>query len=314
MTGPRVSEHRSNALAYGALLGLAMIWGASFLFIKLAVADMSPIVLVLIRAGTGALTLGVFMLATRRQILREGWKGRLVPFAVMGLTSGLAPWAAFGFGEERISSGLAGILNSTTPLWTAIFAWWVLPTERPTRNTYIGVAIGLVGTVILVLPTILANGLSGDTPGTLVVMGAAVSYAIAALYQRRKLRGVDPYEASLGQLVMTTLMAIPFAIPSLGAFHFGWKSMGGALALGTAGSGVAYVLYYYVLNSLGPVRASAVTFLLPVIAVFWGILLLHEVLTAPIVVGMLVILSGIVLLNLKRPKPAATPVPERTAA
>jgi drug/metabolite transporter (DMT)-like permease len=309
-----MTERRGNALAYGALFGLALIWGASFFFIKLAVADMSPTVLVLIRAFTGALTLGAFMLATRRQIFREGWRKRLLPFAVMGLTSGLAPWAAFGFGEERISSGLAGILNATTPLWTAIFAWWALPTERPTRNTYIGVAVGMVGTVVLVIPTIVANGLSGDTPGTLVVMGAAISYAFAALYQRRNLRGVDPYEASLGQLVMTTLMAIPFAVTSLGAFHFGWKSIGGALALGTAGSGVAYVLYYYVLNSLGPVRASAVTFLLPVMAVFWGILLLREVVTTPMVVGMLVILSGIVLLNLRRPKPAATPVSERTAA
>lgn len=306
-------QSKAAALPYIALFGLALIWGASFFFIKVAVHDMSPAVLVLIRAGSGSVTLGLIMVAMRKRILRTGWRARLIPFVIMGLTSGLLPWAAFGFGEEHITSGLAGILNSTTPLWTAVLVWIVIPTERPTALTYFGVAIGFVGTVILVLPQILTNGLGGDTLGTLAVCGAALSYGVAAVYQRRNLRGVDPYEASLGQLVLTTLIAIPFAAPSIGSVHLDWKSMGGALALGTAGSGVAYIFYYYILNTLGPVRASAVTFLLPVMAVFWGITLLHEVLTIPVVAGMVVILFGIVLANLRR-KPTPEPVSEPDTA
>ena len=303
-------ERKAAVLPYVALALLALIWGASFLFIKVAVKDMSPAVLVLIRAGSGSVTLALIMIAMRKRILRTGWKTRLIPFAIMGLTSGLLPWAAFGFGEQHITSGLAGILNSTTPLWTAVLVWLVIPAERPSALTYVGVSIGFVGTVIVVLPQIMGHGLGGDTLGTLAICGAAFSYGVAAVYQRRNLRGVDPYEASLGQLVLTTLMAIPFASPSISSVHLDWKSAGGALALGTAGSGVAYVLYYYILNSLGPLRASGVTFLVPVFAIFWGILLLNEVLTAPVIIGMVVILAGIVLANVRRSKASAKPVPE----
>ncbi len=314
MTGPRVSEPKNPLLPYLALAVLAVIWGASFLFIKVAVSDMSPTALVLIRSASGFVALAVIVAAMRRPLVRPGWKRRLIPFAIMAIGGGLIPWSGIAWGEERITSGLASILSATTPLFAAVLAYWVIPTERPSTVNYAGVFIGFAGVVILVLPKIAASGLGGDTLGTLAVLVASASYAVVALYQRRKLRGVDVYEASLGQLAMTVVIALPFAAPTLPSIHLDVRSAAAVLALGAAGSGVAYILYYNTLNSLGPVRASGVTLLLPLTAVFWGMTLLHEVVTLPIVVGMVVILSGIVLTNMRRRAPRPEPVAEPDTA
>jgi drug/metabolite transporter (DMT)-like permease len=309
-----VSESRRGWLPYLALGSIALIWGASFLFIKVAVQDMSPMVLVLIRSASGSIALAVLMIALRRGLL-PNLRSRLLPFAVMAITAGVIPWLAIAWGEERISSGLASILNATTPLWAAILVYWVIPTERPSPINYAGVLIGLAGVVILVLPDIISGGIRGDLVGAAAVLLASVSYALSALYQRRKLRGVDVFEANLGQLALTALFLLPFAVPSVPGAHFELESVAAVLALGIAGSGIAGVLYYYVLNSLGPVRGSGVTLLVPVTAVFWGATLLHEAVTVPIVVGMAVILAGIVLTNVGRR--AASPdrsEPEKAAA
>jgi drug/metabolite transporter (DMT)-like permease len=294
-----VSDSRRAWLPYLALAAIALIWGASFLFIKVAVQDMSPMVLTLGRAGFGFLALAAIM-AVRRRTLFPDFRRRLLPFVVMGIANGVFPWIAIAWGEERISSGLASILNATTPLWAAILVYWVVPSERPSLINYAGVLMGLAGVVILVLPDITAGGIRGDLIGTVAVLLASVSYAVAALYQRRKLRGMNVYEANIGQLAFTGLLVFPLAAPTIPSVHVALPSIAAILALGVAGSGIAGVLYYYVLNSLGAVRGSGVTLLVPVTAVFWGATLLHEAVTVPIVAGMVVILFGIVLTNVGR--------------
>ena len=292
-------KSRPGWLPYVALAAIALIWGASFLFIKVAVRDMSPMVLVFIRSASGFLALAILMIAMRRGLFPNA-RRRWVPFAVMAITGGVFPWLAIAWGEERISSGLASILNATTPLWAAILVYWVIPSERPSPINYAGVLIGLAGVVILVLPDITAAGIRGDLIGAVAVLLASVSYALSALYQRRKLRGVNVFEANLGQLAFTALFVLPLAVPSVPRVHVEVSSIAAVLALGIAGSGIAGVLYYYVLNSLGPVRGSGVTLLVPVTAVFWGATLLRELVTVPIVVGMVVILAGVVLTNVGR--------------
>ena len=205
---------------------------------------------------------------------------------------------------------MASILNATTPLWAAVLVYWLIPTERPSVINYAGVLIGLAGVVILVIPQISRSGLGGDTLGVAAVVLASVSYALAALFQRTRMRGLDVYQASLGQLAGTALIALPFAVPALPGIHLDVRSMGAVLALGVGGSAVAYLLYFYILNSLGPVRALGVTLLVPVTAVFWGVILLREVLSLPIVAGMVVILAGIVLSNVRRGAPRREPVAE----
>lgn len=300
-------------LPYLALVGLALIWGVSFLLIKVAIRDMSPTAVLLFRSASGCLTLAVIVLLMGRPLFGEGWRTRLVSFGIMAVTNAVVPWIAIAWGEEHITSGLASILNSTTTLWTAVLIYWVMPTERPSVVNFAGVLIGFAGVVVLVLPDIWAHGLSGSFLGTIAVLVAALSYAVNALYQRRKMRNVSVFEVSLGQLVASVIFAIPIAAPSIPNIHFAFASMAAVLALGAGGTGIAYLLYYYVMNQLGAVRAAGVTLLVPVTAVFWGVLLLHESLSLPIIIGMVVILAGIVLTNLRR-SPARLPAVEADSA
>jgi drug/metabolite transporter (DMT)-like permease len=290
---------------YAALLLLALIWGASFLFIKLAVRDMSPATLVLSRAVLGAVTLGLIFAARRQTPIPAGTRTRLLPFLVMAIFGSLLPWFAFGFGELSISSALASILNATTPLWTAVFAYWVTPAERPSPLNYLGVAVGFLGTGIVIAPDLIGHPLRATTLGTLAVAGAAASYAVAALVQRRRLRGVSPLQVGFWQLALTAPLAFIVAFPTIGATRLGWTSIMAMLALGVGGSGIAYLLYYFMMNTLGATRATTVTFLLPVTAVFWGASLLNESITLPILAGMVVILLGVFLTS--RPRTPRAP-------
>ena len=296
---------------YLALVALALVWGFSFLLIKVALHDMSPTVLMMIRAASGFAALAAFMIVTRRPLFGDDWKSRIIPYTVLAVFSGVVPWTAIALGEESISSGLASILNATTPLWAAVLVIWVIPKDRPSPLNYVGVLIGLAGVVILVLPDVTAKGFAGSVAGAVAVLIASISYAASALYQRKKLRGASVYEVSVGQLAVTTLLALPIAAPSLPSLHLALPSMAAVITLGVGGSGLAYLLYYYINNTLGPVRATGVTILVPMTAVLWGVVLLGETLSPPIVIGMVVILAGIVLTNVNR---AASREPVSAAA
>jgi drug/metabolite transporter (DMT)-like permease len=301
-------------LPYLALVGLALIWGASFFFIKVAVHDMSPVVLVLIRSVSATIALALIVRVTGRPLFGEGWRSRVIPFAILAITGGLLPWAGIAWGETRISSGLASILNSTTPLWTAVLVYWVIPSDRPSPLNYVGVLIGLAGVVILVVPDFASKGIGGSALGALAVVLSSLAYAVNALYLRRKMRGVSVYEAALGQLAATAVLALPFAAPSLPSVHFGLASMAAVIALGVGGSAIGLLLYFYIMKSLGPVQATGVTLLVPVTAVIWGVILLREVVTLPIIIGMVVILTGIVLTNVRARKPKQVTEKEPAAA
>ena len=291
-------------LPYAALIGLALIWGSSFLFIKLAVRDMSPEVLLLLRSAGGLVTLAIIVRAMGRPLLSAGWRTRLVSFAIMACTNAVIPWILIAWGEEHITSGLASILNATTTLWTAVLIYWVMPSERPSALNYLGVVLGFAGVIILVSPDVSAHGISGNFFGAMAVVVAALSYAINALYQRRKMRDLSVFDVSLGQLAATVLFAIPLAAPTLPQVHLRFASLAAVLALGAAATGVAYLLYYFVMNTLGAVRAAGVTLLVPVTAVIYGVVLLHEALSVSTLAGMAVILAGIVLTNLRRSRRA----------
>jgi len=296
------------------MAALALIWGVSFLLIKVAVQDMSPTVLLLLRSASGLLGLAVIVKAMGRPLIGPGWRTRLGSFAFMAVTNAIIPWIAIAWGEERISSGLASILNSTTTLWTAIIIYWAMPSERPSIVNYVGVVVGFAGVVILVLPDLRTHGVSANVLGTLAVLVASLSYALNAIYQRTRMRNVSVFDISIGQLAAATVFAIPLAIPSLPSVHVAWQSLAAVLALGAAGTGVAYLLYYFVMNSLGAVRAAGVTFLVPITAVFWGVVLLHETVNLPMVIGMAVILGGVLLANLRRGERRQPEVDRDTAA
>jgi drug/metabolite transporter (DMT)-like permease len=286
----------------------------SFLLIKVAVHDMSPTVLLLLRSASGLVGLAVIVKAMGRPLIGPGWRTRLGSFAFMAITNAIVPWVAIAWGEERITSGLASILNSTTTLWTAVLIYWAMPSERPSIVNYVGVLIGLAGVVILVLPDLSSHGVSANFFGTLAVLVASLSYALNAIYQRTRMRNVSVFDISIGQIAAATVFAVPLAIPTLPSVHVDPVSLGAVLALGAGGTGIAYLLYYYVMNSLGAVRASGVTLLVPVTAVFWGVVLLGETVSLPMVIGMVVILAGIVLTNLRRAGERRRPELDRDTA
>lgn len=295
-------------LPYVAFVALSLIWGISFLLIKVTVEDMSPAALLLFRSASGFAALSVILLVWRRRLFTDDWRGHLFSFVFMAVTNAVIPWISIGWGEQRISSGLASILNSTTTLWTAVLIYWVMPTERPTLLNYVGVVVGFAGVVVLVYPDIAAHGITGDVLGALAVVLASLSYAVNALYQRRRMRRVSVFDVSLGQLGAGMILALPIAAPSLPHIHVQAVSLAAVLTLGALCTGVAYLLYYYVMNTLGAVRAAGVTFVVPITAVFWGALLLRETVSVTIVAGAVVILAGIVLTNLRnsaRVAPAA---------
>jgi drug/metabolite transporter (DMT)-like permease len=246
------------------------------------------------------LGLAVIVKAMGRPLIGPGWRTRLGSFAFMAITNAIVPWIAIAWGEEHISSGLASILNSTTTLWTALIIYWAMPSERPSLVNYVGVVVGFAGVVILVLPDLVSHGVSANVLGTLAVLVASLSYALNAIYQRTRMRNVSVFDISIGQLAAATVFAVPLALPSIASVHVAPLSLAAVLALGAGGTGVAYLLYYYVMNTLGAVRAAGVTLLVPVTAVFWGVILLQETVSLPMVIGMVVILAGIVLANLRR--------------
>src|SRR5437879_11658955 len=231
-SGRLVSESRSRFLPYVAFISLALIWGGSFLAIKLAVQDLGPTALLLFRSISGFVALALIVIALRKPLLGPGWRGRLFGFGIMAVTNAVIPWVSIAWGEERITSGLASILNSTTTLWTAVLIYWAMPRERPSGVGYIGVVVGFAGVVILVLPDILAHGVSGNFLGAMAVLVAALSYAANAIYQRRRMRNVSVFDVSIGQLAATVVFAIPLAAPALPHVHVPVTSMAAVIPPG----------------------------------------------------------------------------------
>ena len=292
---PALARHDARALwPYAALFGLAMVWGVSFLLVKLGLRGMGPTTLVFVRAASAALTLVAVTVCSGRRLAPPAVRRRLPDLCVMGVLYNVIPWTLMGVGELTVSSGMASILNVTAPLWTALFAFLATPSERPRRLTVAGLALGLVGTVILVAPD-LVGGPGAGTLGALALLGGAISTAASYIYQRKRLIGVPPLRIALWQMIFAALISGIIAAPSLGSLHPTPVSLAAVLALGVVSTGVTLVVLYRLLNVLGSTRTSTVNFLLPVTAVLWGALLLGERVTTAMLAGMAVILLGIVL-------------------
>ena len=295
-----VRRVRRQLLPYAALFVLGLIWGSSFLFIKIAVVDLGPRALVFGRSSAAAAALAVFFAVRARSPLTAAHRQRLPSYLAMALLNGVIPWLGIAFGELAVSSGLASIFNATTPLWTALLAWSLTPTERPRPVNYLGVLVGFGGTVLLILPRLQGGGARATLIGSASVLLAALSYAVAALYQRRRLRDVDPFDAAFWQMALMALVMLPVAIPGIESVHLSWAALIAVLAMGIGASCVGIVLYYWLLNRLGAAGASSVNYLLPATALLWGVLFLHETVTPLMLGGAAIILCGVLLTSVGR--------------
>jgi drug/metabolite transporter (DMT)-like permease len=274
---------------------LAMIWGASFLFIKVGVRELHPLYVAFGRIAAGALVLLVVLAVTRDRLPRDPrlWAHLTVVAAV----ANVVPFSLFAFGEERISSVLAGIWNATTPLVALPVAVLVFRTERMTARRALGVALGFAGVLVLLG---VWRGVGGaQLTGQLMCLGAAACYGVSIPYQRRfvthrsesgvALAATQLLLATAEMAVLTPLFAgAPPAPTSLSA-----DVVGSVLALGALGTGLAYVLLFRVIRGAGATTASTVTYLIPLFATLIGVLVLGEHLTWYEPVGGLVVLVGV---------------------
>ena len=257
---------------------------------------MSPLTLVEVRLVFG--TLGLLVFVPFRPTIMEGWYRRLRGFFVVAIFNAVIPYLAISWGEEHISSGMAAILNATTPLVIVLVSQWWPGGERLTWTRVSGVVIGFIGVGILVGPAAVSTGSSTlYLLGVLAVLLGAVSYAFGGLFASRLLAGLPQLQPAIGQTGMGAVILAPIAgialavQPPTHAPSF-W-AIASALALALGGTSLAYICYYWLIERVGPTRTLIVTYLLPCMALFYGALLLHEPVGLNAVGGLALVLTGI---------------------
>jgi drug/metabolite transporter (DMT)-like permease len=292
---------------------LALVWGSSFLWIKIALGALSPLQLSLARLALGAATLLVLCIATRTTLPRD--RRTWLRIGLPALLGNAIPFTLFGVGEQTVSSGVAGVLNATTPLWALLIALAIRSERRPGWLRLTGLLLGFAGTLVIFAPW-QESGLASW--GALACLVAALSYAISYTYIGRYLVGtISPIAMSGAQLSLATgLTALGLPLGGLDAIHLtGAMPLIAVAVLGIVGTGIAFVLNNRLIADEGATTASSVGYLLPVVSVGLGALALHEPLSARVVVGMAVVLVGIAL-SRRKASPAAvvaqdlTPAPE----
>jgi drug/metabolite transporter (DMT)-like permease len=269
------------------LLGLlSSFWGASYLFIKLGLEDLSPPTIVFGRTALAALVL--LPLAAHLGALR-GLRSRLWPVCVLAFVQVAAPFTLITVGEQEISSSLAGILVASAPIFTALLAVWIDHEERSHGVGLIGVVVGLVGVALLLG---LDTGGASSLLGGLMVVLASLGYALGALYLKRRLSGVPPVGLGAATMAATALMTAPLGLVDAPAELPGAGSLAAVAALGVVGTGIAFWIYYTLIAGVGPAKASLVAYVAPGFAVVYGVTLLGEGFTAATAAGLLLIVGG----------------------
>jgi drug/metabolite transporter (DMT)-like permease len=295
---PQMIRSVMNRSDWATLIALALIWGGAFFFISVAVREVAPFTYVWLRLSVAAAALWLFLLwrGERLALPRRVW-GSIV---VLALLNNAVPFVLFGWGQTHIASGLASILNATTPVWGVVVAHLFTSDERLTPGKLAGVLLGFGGVVTMIGPGILGS-LGGDVLAQLACLVAALCYAIAGVWARRfKALGIPPVTVATSQLTAGALLMLPFAMtidrpwldtaPSLGA----WAAI---LALALVCTAFAYVLYFRLIDSAGATNALLVTLLVPPIAILLGALFLGEVLHPRDFAGLALIACGLAAID-----------------
>jgi drug/metabolite transporter (DMT)-like permease len=269
------------------LLVLAALWGSSYLFIKLGLEDLSPAVVVFVRLALAALVLVPVSLA------RGALTGVVDAWAIvtlLALVQVAAPFLLITAGELEISSSLAGILVASAPIWTAILALRLDPEEQSRGWRLVGVVVGMVGVGVLLGLDI--GGDAGGLLGGLAVVLASVGYAVGGFMIKRRLAHLQPVGLVTATMVASALMTLPLALLTAPEALPGATATLAMAALGVGGTGIAFVIYYTLIATVGPARASLVAYIAPVFAVVYGVLLLDERFTFGTLAGIALILGG----------------------
>jgi drug/metabolite transporter (DMT)-like permease len=298
------------------LFALSGVWGVSFLMIRIADTTFPPLWVALLRCSLGALLLWAIL------VMRGN---RLPPLShlrwllLVALLNNALPFTCFAWGERTVPSSIAAVLNATVPIWTLVLTM-AYERKRATLKSMAGVLTAFAGVVLVVVTHGNDEGTAGPAAsllvGTLIIGVATLSYAVATVVAKAKLQGLDPIGLATMQLSLASLMMLPFALageqpsaPSAGA-------IGAIAVLGFAGSGIAYLLYYRLLPVISATQLAAVTYILPIWGLFWG-LFAREKIVPGTYAGVAVTIAGLVLLNLRgtlRQAPTTGPTSPRQSS
>lgn len=275
------------------LIALSILWGGSFFFVGVALNDLPPFTIVALRVALAGVALwGIaFFMGLRPPKSLKVW----VAFFCMGLLNNVVPFVLIVWGQTQIASGIASILNATTPLFAVVVAGLLLPDERTTPLKLAGVVIGFAGVVIMIgLP---AMEESDNIIAQMAVIAAALSYAFAGVYGRRfKAMSINPTITAAGQVTASAIIMAPIALIIDGPLHFAGPSLGtwaAIIGLAVLSTAIAYVLYFKILESSGATNLLLVTLLIPVSAILLGSLFLNEMLETVHFLGMALIALGL---------------------
>lgn len=274
---------------------LSMLWGGSFFFIGIAVKQMTPLTIVLCRVGlaSAVLMLYVYTSGKRMPASLKTWGA----FLLMGALNNFIPFSLIVWGQQYIESSLASILNATTPIFSVILAHFLTRDERLTLNRSLGIALGWIGVGVLIGIESL-GGTGVQVAGQFAILGAACSYAFAAIYGRR-FKGFPPVVVATGMLTGTTIMMLPVVliVEQPWTLHPTMMTWGALISLSLFSTAVAYIIYFRVLSTAGATNLLLVTFLIPLSAILLGVLILGETFTWNAFVGMLLIFSGLIAID-----------------
>ena len=285
-------------LTWALLIALSILWGGSFFFVGVALDALPPFTIVALRVGLAALALNLVVVAVVLRIPTDlrTWAA----FFAMGLVNNAVPFSLIVWGQTHIASGLASILNATTPLFTVVVAHVLTSDEKMSRGGVAGVLVGVAGVVVMIGPEML-GGLGTNVVAQIAVLGASLAYALAGVFGRRFWRmGVAPLLTATGQVTASTLLLIPVALVVDRPWTLAapaaeiWAAV---VALALLSTALAYVLYSRILASAGATNLLLVTFLIPVSAIVLGASLLGEQLEPKHFAGMALIGLGLAAID-----------------
>jgi drug/metabolite transporter (DMT)-like permease len=273
------------------LVALALIWGSSFMFIKIAVRELTPATLILGRLGLAAITLAIVvpLLVGMRVALAE-LRAHWPALVVVGLLNTAVPFWLLSWGETRIDSGLASIIQASVPIFNALLAFGFFHDQRVTGRRLAGVALGFVGVALLV-----GAQPQGKILGALAVVAMAICYAGGGLLTRRYLADTRPQVIALGTSLVAALTVLPFGVAQAPAHLPSWKTIASVVVLGVGGTAVAYLLFFTIIAGAGAAYASLVTYLVPPVALVYGAVFLGEGIGAAALAGLVLIFGGVAL-------------------
>jgi drug/metabolite transporter (DMT)-like permease len=269
------------------LLTLAALWGASYLFIKIGLRDLSPAMVVLIRVGCGAAVLVPIALSRGAFAGMRPVAGLLVLLAAIQVAT---PFMLISLGEQEVSSSLAGILVASAPIWTAVLAVFVDDEERARGVRLVGVVVGIVGVGMLLGLDL--GGSSTELLGGTAIVLASLGYAVGGMIVKHRLAAIQPLGIATIVLLIATAMIAPLAALSAPAEVPGAGPLLASAALGVLGTGAAFAIFYALIAAVGPARTLIVTYMAPAFAVAYGALLLAEPISAATIGGLVLILAG----------------------